>query len=168
MWKDVLSQLKDSMSSLEWISLTGIGYVHPPPTGVEMPEGPPDIDNSSGDSDNDDSGYYSHNYINGTGSNPGVTAGPSNHYNANSNSDDEDFYNDADSEEEPRNDIGEIEFLDLDSPNRPLATFSCNCDELTLADTDTALNDNGGPISWYKAKCWERWVVNHCPIHGPR
>ena len=167
MWKDVLAQLKDSMRSLEWISLTGIGYVHPPPTGVEMPE-EPDIDNSSDDSDHDDSGYHSHNLVNGNRSEHGIAAGPSNSHYEYENSDDDDFYEDADSQEEPRSDIREIEFLDLDSPNRSLATFRCNCDELTLEDADAALDDNGGPISWSKAKCWERWVVNRCPVHGAR
>lgn len=168
MWKDVLGELRGSMDSLEWISLTGIGYVHPPPSGAEMPEELPAGDDSSDDSDNDGSGYYSHNHVNGDRHDDSSTAGPSTHHHGYGNLDDDDFYEDADSEEEPRTDVREIEFLDLNSPDRPSSILRCNCTELSLVDADEALDDNGGPIGWGKAKEWERWVVNHCPIHGRR
>lgn len=155
------------MRKLEWISLTGIGYAHPPPSGAEMPEELPIEDDSDEDSNNDDSGYYSHHYTNGT--NGSTTAGPSEHRNGYTDSEDEnDFYGDADSEEEPRDEVREIEFLDLNIDESPQMSLQCNCAELGTLNADTALDDDGGPISWKKAKIWERWVVNHCPVHGKR
>lgn len=158
------------MNSLEWISLTGIGYAGAPPTGAEMPEELPAGDDSSDESDNGDSGYHSHNHVNGN-----TTSGPSaHHHHANFSSlNDDEFYGDADSDEEPTNDIREIEFLDLNSSDRSSTRPRCNCDALALTGPVEALEDDGGPIELSKAKMWERWVVNRsvlyqCVIHGRR
>lgn len=171
MWKDVLVELRRSMRNLEWISLTGIGYAEPPLTGAEMPEELAPGDGSDDDSDHSDSGWYhSQPQANGGRSTESSTAGPSNSHSHDSNSslDHDDFYDYADSDEDNRGDIHEIEFLDLNPADRSSATVPCNCSELALTDAAEVLKDNGGPIEWNKAKDWERWVVNRCVIHGRR
>ena len=165
LWKEVLGQLKDSMANLEWISLTGIGYAHPPMSGAEMPEEFPPVEDSSEESDNDDSGYYSRNYVNGDYD---AVAGSSDDRNGHIGSEDDEFYGDADSEEEPRVDIREIEFMDTNPSEIPQAYVDCNCADLNSSNAEEVLDDDGGPVSWRKAKIWERWVVNRCSLHGRR
>lgn len=162
-WKDVLGELRDSMSKLNWVSLRRIGYERDfdnklQEVGAEVPDGL----ESESDSDSEMSeGEYE------------AFAGPSNSQHYTTHDDHEDFQdNDTasdsafDSDAEHGGDAYNMDFPPLDSPVTPASATWCNCNARSWADSSESLGDDGISVSNAQRKAWEKWVVRRCPEHG--
>lgn len=158
MWKDVLSELRNSMHRLEWVSLRRIGYAKQYDeqwldAGAEVQDEAQFDESESEESDHD----------------PGI--GPSNHYqNRNDEGSEDDGEEEAASEEDSEDELGpdahEMDFPPLDSPMTPASAPWCNCNEATHFGFAGDLEDDGYSVSNTKRKAWEKWVVGRCFLHS--
>ncbi|OQO12796.1 hypothetical protein B0A48_02260 [Cryoendolithus antarcticus] len=141
MWKDVLSELRHSMSRLEWVSLRRIGYARSfdeswLAAGAEVLDDEPPGESESDSSEED--------YIPVAGpSNATILQGSA----GASSSDESESEGDSETDDEHGPDAHELDFPPLDSPITPASATWCNCNGKAYSDSVENLGDNGFTVS---------------------